>query len=316
MDKFTDSSSDGQSAFKPQNATAEDLLKSHTVGLPAKKRKKAVAKGKLSFGLDEADEESTPIDSAKAAAGDLQASSDLRRTKPRLGPSTAISHAPKVVTKSTLTKEAQTRSQLRREFMIIQEALKSTEILIPFVFYDGTNIPGGFCKVKKGDHIWFFLDKARKVGAQMGVGGDRSKKEWARVGVDDLMLVRGEIIIPHHYDIYYFIINGVQGFEGDLFDFSAQPSQRAIASIKKNLEDTDSFDPLTNPGQKDKPHSSRDSGSEGADQDPAITKVVDRRWYERNKHIYPASMWQEFEPGTDYKKSIRKDTVGNAFFFS
>lgn len=79
----------------------------------------------------------------------------------------------------------------------MQEAVKATDFVIPFVFYDGTNIPGGRCKIRKGEHVWLFLDRARKVGAELGVGGDKSKREWARVGVDDLMLVRGEIIIPH-----------------------------------------------------------------------------------------------------------------------
>lgn len=80
----------------------------------------------------------------------------------------------------------------------MQEAVKATDILVPFVFYDGSNIPGGTCRVKKGDHIWLFLDRARKVGAETGAGGgDKSRREWARVGVDDLMLVKGEIIIPH-----------------------------------------------------------------------------------------------------------------------
>lgn len=82
----------------------------------------------------------------------------------------------------------------------MQEAVKATEILIPFVFYDGTNIPGGAVKVKKGDYVWLFLDRSRKVGAELGVGnGERpgSRREWSRVGVDDLMLIRGEIIIPH-----------------------------------------------------------------------------------------------------------------------
>lgn len=111
-----------------------------------------------------------------------------------------MEYIPKVMTKAALLREAQTREQLRKEFLAMQEAVKATEIVIPFVFYDGTNIPGGACKVKKGDYIWLFLDRSRKLGAEMGVGGgDRanSRKEWARVGVDDLMLVRGEIIIPH-----------------------------------------------------------------------------------------------------------------------
>lgn len=55
---------------------------------------------------------------------------------------------------------------------------------------------------------------------------------------------------------------------------------------------------------------------EGASEDPTLTKVVDRRWYERNKHIYPASTWQEFDPEKDYTSEVRKDTGGNTYFFS
>ena len=59
-----------------------------------------------------------------------------------------------------------------------------------------------------------------------------------------------------------------------------------------------------------------DSELEGFNDDPALTRVVDRRWYERNKHIYPASVWEEFDPKKDYSKASRKDGEGNAFFFS
>ena len=55
---------------------------------------------------------------------------------------------------------------------------------------------------------------------------------------------------------------------------------------------------------------------EGASDDPNVTKVVDRRWYERNKHIFPASVWEEFDPGKDYTKGGRRDAEGNAFFFT
>lgn len=54
---------------------------------------------------------------------------------------------------------------------------------------------------------------------------------------------------------------------------------------------------------------------EGADDDPTLTKVVDRRWYERNKHIYPATMWQDFDPEKDYMSEVRRDLGGNTFFF-
>lgn len=57
---------------------------------------------------------------------------------------------------------------------------------------------------------------------------------------------------------------------------------------------------------------------EGYNDDPAVTKVVDRRWYEKNKHIYPASVWKEFKVGKEFEELAkgRRDTQGNAFFFS
>ena len=58
-----------------------------------------------------------------------------------------------------------------------------------------------------------------------------------------------------------------------------------------------------------------DADLEGANDDPSFTKVVDRRWYDKNKHIYPASLWEEFDPERDYSSGVRKDTEGNAYFF-
>jgi protein FAM50 len=101
------------------------------------------------------------------------------------------------MTKSALQREAQQADQARQDFVAMRDAVKATEVVIPFVFYDGTNIPGGRCRLKKGDHLWLFLDRARKAGAELGVGGDRSRRDWARISVDDLMLVRGEVILPH-----------------------------------------------------------------------------------------------------------------------
>jgi protein FAM50 len=59
-----------------------------------------------------------------------------------------------------------------------------------------------------------------------------------------------------------------------------------------------------------------DSELEGFNDDPSMTKVVDRRWYERNKHIYPASTWEEYDATRDYSTGVRKDKDGNNMFFS
>ncbi|MCJ1391538.1 hypothetical protein MMC18_004402 [Xylographa bjoerkii] len=320
LGRFTPSSRSG--AATPSDGASTPPL------LPARKKRKNAPKGKLSFGVDEEDQDhesqpskattpnpSTPDTEALDQSPPPTSSAPL--PKRRLGPNTTLPLAPKAVTKSALLRDAQTRESLRKEFLVLQESIKATEILIPFVFYDGTNIPGGVCKVKKGDHIWVFLDRSRKVGAELGVGGSGGEKasvrrEWARVGVDDLMLVRGEIIVPHHYDFYYFIINKSLGpNSAPLFDYSAQlPATPASAALPSN-------ELLTVPSKRNNGTvTPADARLEGYSDDPNMTKVVDRRWYERNKHIFPASVWEEFDPTKDYTRGMRRDAEGNAFFFT
>ena len=258
--------------------------------------------------------------------------------------------------------------------------MRSTSIDIPFVFYDGTNIPGGTCTIKKGEQIWLLLDRARKVGAKTGggrrgttegagggggvsgagasggnsggqKGRNKNRSHWARIGVDDLLLVRGEVIIPHHYEIYYFIVNKTLGPNSKpLFDYSSTASVR-INNTTNGEDNYDNYNPLSKSSshrhrrrrkhgaddasaangnqEKEERDSIDDDGDddgeenkdedqqlEGTYDDPNYTKVVDRRWYERNKHIFPASQWEAFDPDKVYEGRVRKDAEGNAFFFS
>lgn len=159
----------------------------------------------MSFGIDEDEETESAISKAPTPREntpvDMSAvSSEAENTtvkKKRLGANSSVGMKPRVMTKSALQREAQQADLARQDFLKMRESVKATEVAIPFVFYDGTNVPGGLCRIRKGDHIWLFLDKARKVGAELGVGGDNSRRNWARVSVDDLMLVRGEVILPH-----------------------------------------------------------------------------------------------------------------------
>lgn len=222
--------------------------------------------------------------------------------------------APKALTKATLAAEAAERERLRVEFLKIQEQVRDSDIAIPFVFYDGSNVPGGTVKMKKGEHIWLFLEKCRKVGAELGVSSEGSvegggtkqrvegKKSWARIGVDDLMMVRGDIIIPHHYEFYYFIANKVVD--------PSQPSRLLFSYTGTDASERNE--------QKSLLHVPKDRKVEGHDDDPALTKIVDRRWYEKNKHIYPASLWREYRDGSEKSstKDGKRDALGNSFFFS
>ncbi|KAJ5756732.1 Zinc finger RING-type [Penicillium manginii] len=257
---------------------------------PKKKKKKALAKSKLSFGDDHED---TGEESAVATPRDSSISRSGSKTPNDEGtPSSSI---------PSIEAEAATRDALRKEFLVMQEAVKNTEILIPFVLFDGTSVPAGSVKIKKGDPIWLFLDRCRKVGAELGgrtaSGAAKARREWARVSVDDLMLVKGDVIVPHHYEFYYFIANRVQSFSksgGLLFDYSDKPPP---AQSNDKLPEG-----LYHPNEEK---------LEGFDKDAADTKVVDRRWYEKNKHIYPASLWNEYEPGCAGDLGLAHPTNGD-----
>ena len=227
----------------PNNAASDSNSKDEH----ARKKKKRPAKALVSFGGDEEEdddgegagkqpalsiksskfkinsnkrkegEQETPEGATAAAAADKAQSEEPTSaddsSKPKritANPSALI--VPRALTKSALRKEAEEKEALRKEFLTIQAAVKATEIAIPFVFYDGTNTPGGIVRVKKGDHVWLFLDKSRKVGAQLRVGSDKSfnyRRNWARVSVDDLILVRGSIIIPH-VSLFYICSEVIQ----------------------------------------------------------------------------------------------------------
>lgn len=105
-----------------------------------------------------------------------------------------------------------------------------------------------------------------------------------------------------------------------LFDYSSQPPPASEQNNSNpSTPNAEPYNPLSRPS-KSKASSSNNSAKiadlEGAKDDPTFTKVVDRRWYERNKHIFPASVWQEFDPEKDYRKEVKRDAGGNAFFFS
>ncbi|KAG6000927.1 hypothetical protein E4U21_004878 [Claviceps maximensis] len=254
--------------------------------------------------------------------GDSKGHCDNDMKKPvKIKANASVGIIPRAVTKAALLKEATEREALRREFVALQEAVKATEIALPFIFYDGSNVPGGIVRVKKGDFVWVLLDKSRKVGAERRVGErGNPRRAWARVGVDDLMLVRDTIIIPHHYDFYYFIINESYGPEGRrLFDFSAEaPLEKQDAQSKPSNPSGAGQSQLSTAASR--AAAARNMVDirtlEGAADEPVRTKVVDRRWYDRNKHIYPASTWREFDPEMDYSSEVRKDNGGNTYFFS
>jgi protein FAM50 len=103
-----------------------------------------------------------------------------------------------------------------------------------------------------------------------------------------------------------------------LFNFSAERTAATPADMDDEDKEVNAatYDPLERAKAKESVSSAPDGQLEGFNDDPTPTKLVDRRWYEKHKHIYPASVWQEFDPTKDYNSAKRTDAQGNAFFLS
>ncbi|KAG6918128.1 hypothetical protein DXG01_016316 [Tephrocybe rancida] len=89
--------------------------------------------------------------------------------------------------------------------------------------------------------------------------------ELRGVSVDNLMYIK-------HHTFYDFIINKARGKSGPLFNFDVHDDVRLLADATK---------------EKDESHAG---------------KVVERSYYQRNKHIFPASRWEVFDPEKNYGK--------------
>ncbi|KAJ2777335.1 hypothetical protein GGI15_004538 [Coemansia interrupta] len=88
--------------------------------------------------------------------------------------------------------------------------------------------------------------------------------------VDGLMFVKEDVIVPHHVTFYDLITSRARGKSGALFDFGVHEDVRVSNDAAR---------------ERDEAHAG---------------KVCERAWYERNKHIFPASRWEMFDPEKDY----------------
>ena len=155
------------------------------------------------------------------------------------------------------------RLRLKREWVQKQKAMQNEMLDITYSYWDGSGHRRNV-RCKKGDTIGDFLDLVRK---------DLSKefREIANVSSDALLYVKEDLIIPHDISFYDLIATKARGKSGPLFNFGVHDDIR-VGAIDVRVE-------------KDESHPG---------------KVVERKWFERNKHIFPASRWEVFDPAKDY----------------
>jgi protein FAM50 len=97
--------------------------------------------------------------------------------------------------------EDRLREQLRQEWVMKQEEVKKEEIEITFSYWDGSGHRNSV-KMKKGQTIYQFLQKCLEMLR-------KQFPELRTVSADQLMYVKEDLIIPHHYSFYDFIVTKV-----------------------------------------------------------------------------------------------------------
>lgn len=198
------------------------------------KRKALKRKALMSFGDEDEDDE------AEAAVGLV--------TK---DPTVETSFLPD---KAREEEEERLRAELAEKWQQEQDKIKDETLVMSFSYWDGKGVRRA-ARVRKGDTIGAFLSQVKET-----------IEDIRHVGTSDLLFVKEDTIIPHHFTFYELLttraINAKTGrllFDLDVDRNAALRLQEATAV------------------QQDHP-----------------AKVCLRRWYESNKHIFPASLWEMY----------------------
>lgn len=157
----------------------------------------------------------------------------------------------------------QARNKLEREWKDQQMALQQEQLEITYSYWDGSGHRRSVV-CQKGDSIEKFLEIVRHNLAS-------EFRELGSVGADALLYVKEDLIIPQDLTFYDLIATKARGKSGPLFHFDVHDDVR-VGAIDARVE-------------KDESHPG---------------KVVERRWYDRNKHIFPASRWELYDPTKEY----------------
>ncbi|KAF5752031.1 Protein XAP5 CIRCADIAN TIMEKEEPER [Tripterygium wilfordii] len=160
--------------------------------------------------------------------------------------------------------EQSERERLRKQWLREQEQIRNEPLEITYSYWDGTG-HRRVIQVRKGDSIGEFL---RAVQQQLAP----EFREIRTTSVENLLYVKEDLIIPHQHSFYELIVNKARGKSGPLFHFDVHEDVRTIADATI---------------EKDESHAG---------------KVVERHWYEKNKHIFPASRWEIYDPTKKWQR--------------
>jgi len=156
------------------------------------------------------------------------------------------------------------KASLIEEYKRRQEAVKKDRLEVTYSYWDGSGHRRS-CVVEKGFTIAQFLSKSKAELEKADF------PELRHVSLDSIMYVKEDLIIPHAITFYELIQSRARGKSGPLFNFDVHEDIRMANDVRI---------------EKDESHAG---------------KIVDRKWYERNKHIFPACRWEIYSKDKTYE---------------
>ena len=165
--------------------------------------------------------------------------------------------------------ENKLREKLKDEWDQRQRKLKDETIEITYSYWDGSGHRKSV-NMKKGNTIYQFLQKCLD---DLRI----DFPELRAITADQMVYVKEDLIIPQTNTFYDFIVTKARGKSGPLFSFDVSDDIRLVNDATVEKEES---------------HAG---------------KVVLRSWYERNKHIFPASRWEPYDPTKSYEKYTYHD---------
>jgi len=155
------------------------------------------------------------------------------------------------------------RARLVEEYKNNVEKEKGEILEITYSYWDGSGHRRNL-RIAKGSTIGQFLEAARNALAM-------DFAEVRALSASDLMYIKEDVILPHHVSFYELIRSKARGKSGPLFHFDVHDDIRLMSDTRV---------------EKDESHAG---------------KIVDRKWYDRNKHIFPASRWEVYDPNKTFE---------------
>ncbi|GAM23502.1 hypothetical protein SAMD00019534_066770 [Acytostelium subglobosum LB1] len=273
FNKQTNTASNSSSTNEKNPANDKKREAAEKADQQRKKKKQMIAKNTLSFDMDEEEQEEEEQKHKEKKTNDTttvapsNGESSATDEQPTVAAtSTGTSSKPKMFGKNPLVNTDFLPDQEREEF-----EQRERDRLARIWTEEQEKIKAEVVEITYS--YWDGSGHRRQLQCNKGTTIDKflervrqEFKELRGVTVDHMMFIKEDLIIPHNYSFYDLIVEKARGKSGPLFKFDVHDDVRLVSDASV---------------EKDETHAA---------------KVVEKSWYDKNKHIFPASRWEVYDP--------------------